>query len=85
MSEPDALSPVTVIGLGFMGSALVAEGAVRAATIADAAAASPVVVVCVFDRAAVRQVPSGRTCRTRSKLSSTAASPTGTGLTASRA
>lgn len=72
--------PVTVIGLGAMGSALadallraghpttvwnrsakktddlVARGAVRAATESDAAAASPLVVVCVLDSDAVLRV-----------------------------
>jgi 3-hydroxyisobutyrate dehydrogenase-like beta-hydroxyacid dehydrogenase len=73
-------SPVTVIGLGLMGSALagaflsnghpttvwnrsahkadalVAKGAVRAATVTDAVSASPLVVVCVRDYDAVREI-----------------------------
>lgn len=80
MPEADTPSPVTVIGLGFMGSALaraflrnghpttvwnrsaaraadlVAEGAARAATVAEAVEASPLVVMCVLDHAAVREV-----------------------------
>lgn len=73
-------SPVTVIGLGLMGSALagaflnnghpttvwnrsahkadflVARGAVRAATVADAVSASPLVIVCVKDYDAMREI-----------------------------
>lgn len=74
------LSPVTVLGLGSMGSALaaalldgdhpttiwnrtpgkaeplVARGAIRAATVADAVSASPVAIVCVLDYPAAREV-----------------------------
>ncbi|GAA2683315.1 MULTISPECIES: NAD(P)-dependent oxidoreductase [Actinosynnema] len=87
----DNLAPVTVIGLGSMGSALakaflekghrttvwnrspgkaddlVSQGAVRAATVAEAVAASELVVVCVLDYRAMREIvnslgdaPSGR-------------------------
>jgi 3-hydroxyisobutyrate dehydrogenase-like beta-hydroxyacid dehydrogenase len=73
-------APVTVIGLGLMGSALaraflrnghpttvwnrsaakadglITEGAIRAATVGEAVSASPVVVVCALDHAAVRRV-----------------------------
>ncbi len=73
-------SPVTVIGLGAMGTALagaflenghpttvwnrsdgkadglVAEGAIPAATVAEAAAASPLVVVCVSNYEAVHEI-----------------------------
>ncbi|HZG06326.1 MAG TPA: NAD(P)-binding domain-containing protein [Streptomyces sp.] len=83
MSETSAggdRPPVTVIGLGSMGSALagaflaaghpvtvwnrtpekagalVERGAVRAATVAGAVAASPLVVVCVLDYAAVHRL-----------------------------
>ncbi|MDA0564810.1 NAD(P)-binding domain-containing protein [Streptomonospora sp. S1-112] len=75
-----ASSPVTVLGLGPMGSALaraflraghpttvwnrtaakadplVAEGAVRADSVAEAAAASPLVVVCVIDYDAAESI-----------------------------
>ncbi|MEV4630623.1 NAD(P)-binding domain-containing protein [Micromonospora sp. NPDC049523] len=75
-------APVTVIGLGAMGSALaralldkghpttvwnrspqkaddlVAKGAVRAATPAEAVAASGVVLICVLDYKAVREITS---------------------------
>lgn len=73
-------TPVTVIGLGLMGTALaraflkaghrttvwnrtakkaedlVAHGAARAATLSEAIRASPLVVVCVLDHDAVREV-----------------------------
>jgi 2-methyl-1-pyrroline reductase len=73
-------SPVTVVGLGMMGSALagaflsngypttvwnrsahkadalVAKGAVNAATVIDAVSASPLVVVCVRDYDVVREI-----------------------------
>ncbi|WP_411132857.1 NAD(P)-dependent oxidoreductase [Streptomyces sp. C10] len=76
----DPRTPVTVLGLGAMGSALagalvraghpttvwnrtpgkaealVARGAVRADTAAEAVAASPLVIVCVVDYAAVREI-----------------------------
>jgi 3-hydroxyisobutyrate dehydrogenase-like beta-hydroxyacid dehydrogenase len=76
----DGGAPVSVLGLGAMGSALaaalvkaghkttvwnrspgkaddlVARGATAAATAADAVAASPVVVVCLFDHASVHHV-----------------------------
>ncbi|WP_433262091.1 NAD(P)-dependent oxidoreductase [Actinosynnema sp. CS-041913] len=76
----DNRAPVTVIGLGSMGSALagaflakghpttvwnrspskaddlVAKGAVRAATVAEAVAASGLVVVCVLDYRAMREI-----------------------------
>ncbi|MFJ3955308.1 NAD(P)-dependent oxidoreductase [Streptomyces libani] len=76
----DPRTPVTVLGLGAMGSALagalvraghpttvwnrtpgkaealVARGAVRADTVAEAVAASPLVIVCVVDYAAVREI-----------------------------
>ncbi|MCP2166282.1 NAD(P)-dependent oxidoreductase [Goodfellowiella coeruleoviolacea] len=78
-SADAARTPVSVIGLGAMGSALagaflarghattvwnrsaaradslVAKGATRAATVADAVAASELVVVCVLDYAAARE------------------------------
>ncbi|KUJ70963.1 6-phosphogluconate dehydrogenase [Streptomyces albus subsp. albus] len=78
--RPDAKSPVTVIGLGLMGSALagalldaghsvtvwnrsaqradplVERGAVRAGSVTAAVAASPLVIVCVLDYAAVDEV-----------------------------
>ncbi|WP_169803790.1 NAD(P)-binding domain-containing protein, partial [Actinomadura rubrobrunea] len=73
-------APVTVIGLGSMGTALaraflraghpttvwnrtpekadglVAEGAVRAATVAEAASAAELIVICVLDHRAVRAI-----------------------------
>lgn len=76
----DNRAPVTVIGLGSMGSALagafldkghpttvwnrspnkanglVTKGAVRAATVAEAASASTVVVVCVLDYKAMHEI-----------------------------
>jgi 3-hydroxyisobutyrate dehydrogenase-like beta-hydroxyacid dehydrogenase len=76
----DSRLPVTVVGLGAMGSALaeafldqgypttvwnrsagkadplVARGAIRAATVADATAASGLVVVCVLDYAVFHEV-----------------------------
>lgn len=78
--EGGGRAPVTVLGLGKMGSALagaflkgghpttvwnrsaskadalVDEGATRAATVAEAVAASPLVVVCVLDYDAVHEV-----------------------------
>ncbi|MBV2362239.1 NAD(P)-dependent oxidoreductase [Streptomonospora nanhaiensis] len=97
-----AASPVTVIGLGPMGSALaraflraghpttvwnrtaakaeplVAEGAVRADTVAEAAAASPLVVVCVIDYAAAEQVlaPAADSLKGRTVVHLTADTPT---------
>ncbi|MEU8786143.1 NAD(P)-binding domain-containing protein [Streptomyces sp. NPDC048637] len=81
MSNPnDPRTPVTVLGLGAMGSALagafvraghpttvwnrtagkadalVARGAVRADTVAEAVAAGPLVIVCVLDYAAAREI-----------------------------
>ncbi|MFD0493920.1 NAD(P)-binding domain-containing protein [Streptomyces rhizosphaericus] len=84
-------SPVTVLGLGDMGTALArallraghrttvwnrtaakaealaAEGALTAATVGEAVAASPLVVVCLLDYDSVRQVlaPSGTPCPAR--------------------
>ncbi|GAO10156.1 NAD(P)-binding domain-containing protein [Streptomyces lydicamycinicus] len=76
----DPRTPVTVLGLGAMGSALagafvraghpttvwnrtpgkadalVERGAVRADTVADAVAASPLVIVCVLDYAAALEI-----------------------------
>ncbi|MCR8575771.1 NAD(P)-dependent oxidoreductase [Streptomyces sp. Isolate_219] len=76
----DPRTPVTVLGLGAMGSALagafvgaghpttvwnrtpgkaedlVARGAVRADTVAEAVAASPLVIVCVVDYAAAHEI-----------------------------
>ncbi|BCK72248.1 3-hydroxyisobutyrate dehydrogenase [Streptomyces libani subsp. rufus] len=76
----DPRTPVTVLGLGAMGSALagafvraghlttvwnrtpgkadplVARGAVRADSVAEAVAASPLVIVCVVDYAAAREI-----------------------------
>jgi 3-hydroxyisobutyrate dehydrogenase-like beta-hydroxyacid dehydrogenase len=80
MTHPRGASPVTVLGLGAMGTALahafldaghrttvwnrtarraddlVARGAVRAKTVAEGLAASPVTVICVLDHAVVREL-----------------------------
>ncbi|GFE18003.1 hypothetical protein Sgleb_60500 [Streptomyces glebosus] len=79
-AQNDPRTPVTVLGLGAMGSALagafvraghpttvwnrtpgkadplVARGAVRADTVAEAVAASPLVIVWVVDYAAAREI-----------------------------
>ncbi|WP_088833823.1 NAD(P)-dependent oxidoreductase [Paenibacillus tyrfis] len=76
----DSRTPVTVIGLGMMGTALaeaflkaghrttvwnrsadkadalVAKGAIRAATVAEAVSASPLIVVCVLDYEAAHEI-----------------------------
>lgn len=97
----DNRAPVTVIGLGSMGSALaksfvavghpttvwnrtpekaddlVAAGAVRAATVAEAVAASELVVVCVLDYHAMRELfdPLGDALSGRTVVNLTSGTP----------
>lgn len=99
--EGEGHTPVTVVGLGKMGSALagaflsggypttvwnrsadkadplVQAGATRAATVADAVAASPLVVVCVLDYDAVHEVldPLGEALSGRVLVNLTTATP----------